>query len=548
MDKTIFERFYSKIFTLPRKRISATLGVITIVFASLQYGLAREFFARRYLILGLILLLLILILGKTIKLAFDGRRTFFLSLLILISIEIFDFIVFHFGTPYLISLTPALISSFLTIILYFSSEADEDRIYAVSLVIVLFIYPFNYKYAFDAPSRFDFYILTATYVFIAAVGVFLSYLYIRFLDRDFGFNIKDFLRAFLLFWLTANPVHIEKKLDEAGVMKKGWVRCLSVGKVKMISNSFHPGPFRNVGGASLVKKILDMGDTMYLHSAATHNENMVSEKEVEKMINHIACDCKTLRAMKPYGVKNERFKITVFPFDGFRLMVVSGTNAIDDLPPEIQEFADTFGDILICDAHNSYKKGYNVAPEESQEIKSLIEKAAGIETEESEVSWSLVREKVNSLNICEYLAMLILDYGDEKYAIFMIDSNNIEKSFRLMVERFLIDKGVKPVVLSPDDHAKTGMPPKLEYEPAGADESDVDAVFDFLKKMDFENVKEGGKISYCKKDVEAKVIGSNFFKNLEGAVLKVGGKAIILFFLAISLQLVVAMILGMILV
>ena len=156
MDQSVFERVYSKVFTIPKKRISVTLGIVTIVFASLQYGLAREFFARRYIALGLILIILILILGRTIKLAFNSRRTFFLALLILISIEIFDFIAFHFGTPYLISLTPALIASFLTIILYFLSEANEDRVYAVSLIMILLIYPFNYRYSFDAPSRLDF--------------------------------------------------------------------------------------------------------------------------------------------------------------------------------------------------------------------------------------------------------------------------------------------------------------------------------------------------------------------------------------------------------
>ncbi|MCD6146637.1 MAG: DUF2070 family protein [Thermoplasmata archaeon] len=544
MDQSVFERVYSKVFTIPKKRISVTLGIITIVFASLQYGLAREFFARRYIALGLILIILILILGRTIKLAFNGRRTFFLALLILISIEIFDFIAFHFGTPYLISLTPALISSFLTIILYFLSEANEDRVYAVSLIMILLIYPFNYRYSFDAPSRLDFYILTLTYIFIASVGVFLGYLYIRFLDRDFGFNLKDLLRSFTLFWLTSNPAYVEKELDGTGMIKEGWIRCLSIGNVKIISDSFHPGPFGNVGGAKLVKRILDMGNTMYLHSASTHGENIVSGEEAEKLMDSITCNCKELRAMKPYEVESKKFKITVFPFDNFRLMIVSGKNAIDDIPPEVQEFADKFGDILVCDAHNSYKKGYDVTPDEVEEIKSLIEKATGIETEESTVMYSFSKRKVDTTNICRYLALLILDYEGEKYAVFMIDSNNIEKTFRLRVERFLEDKKVKAIVISPDDHAKTGILPKLGYEPAGADKSDVRAVFDFLKEIDFKNVKEKGKISYCKKDVKAKVIGSAFFENLERAVIQMGGKAMFLFFLIIFLQLTIAVILG----
>jgi len=547
MDKTIFERFYSKIFTLPRKRISVTLGIITIVFASLQYGLAREFFARRYLALGLILIAFIFILGRAIKLAFNGRRTLFLALLILISIEIFDFVVFHFGVPYLISLTPAFVSSFLTIVLYFSSEGKGNRVYIVTLAMTLLIYPFNYRYSFDAPSRFDFYLLTVAYSLIGVVGVFLGYLYIKFLDRNLGFNIKDFLRSFLLFWLTAKPSYIEKELDKVGINKRGWIRCLSIGKVKMISTSFHPGPFRNIGGAKLVKKILDMGNTMYFHSASTHDRNVVSEEEVEKLLSRINCNQKELEVMKPYEVENKKFKITVFPFDSFRLMIVSGKNAIDDMPTEIQEFADKFGDVLVCDGHNSYKKEYNITAEDAEEIKSLIEKAAGIKSKKCKIKYSFMKERVETANICGYLALLILDYGDEKYAIFMIDSNNIEKSFRVRIEKFFMERGIRAVVVSPDDHLKTGMPPKLEYEPAGKNESDVNAVFAFLEKVDFENVKEG-RITYGKKEVEVKVIGGDFFKNLERAVVKIGRKAVVLFFVTISLQLVVAMILGMILI
>jgi len=273
----------------------------------------------------------------------------------------------------------------------------------------------------------------------------------------------------------------------------------------------------------------------------------VSGEEAEKLMDSITCNQKELMAMKPYEVENKKFKITTFPFDSFRLMIVSGKNAIDDLPPEIQEFADKFGDVLVCDGHNSYKKGYEVTQKDAEEIKSLIEKSAGIESERCKVKYSFIKERVETVNICRYLSMIVLDYGDVRYAIFMIDSNNIEKSFRLKVEKFLEGKGLKAVVISPDDHMKTGMPPKLEYEPAGRDESDADAVFNFLGKIDFENLEEE-KITYGKKDIEVKVVGNDFFENLEKAVVKIGNKAVALFFVVILLQLVVAMILGMILI
>ncbi len=524
------------------------MGIITIVFASIQYGTARAFFAQRYLFLGIVLLIVILLLGRVIKLAFNGRRIFFLALLTLIFIEVFDFIVFHFGFSYLISLTPAFISCFLTVILYFSSEADESQVYIISFSMLLLIYPFNYIFSFEAPSRFHIYALTGGYIFINLIGIIEGHLFIKFLDKDFGFNIKELWRAFLLFWLTMNPLYIEEKLEKIGVMETGWIKCLSIGNTKLISNSFHPGPFRGVGGTHLVGRILEIDNTMYLHSAATHDKNIVSKNEVEKLVNQIDCNGEKVKTMMPYEIGNEKFHITVFPFDTLRLMIISGNDAIDDLPSAIQEYADGFGEVVIVDAHNSYRQGYDVTMEDIEEIKTLIEKAVNIKSEKCTLHHAFMKNKINSKNVCGHLAMLILDYEYAVYALFMIDSNNIEKNFRVRVERFLENKGLKPLVISTDNHSKTGMPPKLEYEPAGADESDISAVFNFLGKIDFENVKKQEEIRYNKKVAKAKIIGKDFFENLEKAALHVGKKAIYLFFLLILIQLLVAMGVGALLV
>ncbi len=550
MDKTAFERFYSKIFTIPKKRISVTLGVVTIAIASLQYGIARAFFAQRYFFLGLLLIVLILAVGRTINLAFNGRRVFFLALLLLIFIEAFDFVVYHLGFPYLISLTPAVISSFLTIILYFSSEAEEISVYVLSLSMVLLLYPFSFFYFdlyYDLPAHFEVHGLTAGYVFIAVVGVIAGHGYLRFLDTERGFNVKSFFRAFLLFWLTANPAYFENRLMEVAIRMRGWVSCLSIGDVRLVANAFHPGPLRNVGGARLVHRVLEEPKTMYLHSASTHDRNVVSGEDVEAIIDAISCGDETLHARRPFSVEGDEFTVTAFPFDDFRLLVVSGHETIDDLPPEVQEYADGLGDLLVVDGHNAYRKEYDVTPAQVAEIKSLIRRAAETDGEPASLRYSFTRKNVSSQNICGYLALLVLDYDGERYALFMIDSNNIDLSFRHRVERFFRERDVHPVVVSTDDHAKTGMPPGMEYQPAGAHESDVSAVFDFLEGCSLRATADGD-VSYSRRPVAINVIGERFFDDLEVAVRTVGKQAVLLFFLVISLQLVLAMLTGFVLI
>ena len=532
------EKFYSKIFTTPRKRYSVALGVITIIFTSILNGISKAFFIQRYFFLGLFIIIAILVLGRFINLAFNNRRAFFLSLLILISIEFFDIIVIHTGFPNLIVVAPASIASILTITFYFTSEADEKKVCFLSFLMLLLFYPINHFYSFNAPHRIQAYFL------ISLIGVFIGYLYIKYLDKDFGFNVKEFLKAFLLFWLTTNPTYFERKLEEIGVKKGGWVMCLSIGDVKLVSTSFHPGPLRNIGGVRIVEKILEMGNTMYLHSATTHDNNLVSNEEVEKVISQISCDGDEIEAMEPYIEEGDKFKLIVFPFSKVKLIVVSGKDAIDDLPVEIQKFAEKFGEVWIVDAHDSFKEEYDISDEDIEEIKNLIEKAMNKVNENKvlNLKYAFVKKRVESKNICGYLALLVLDYGEKRYAMLMIDSNNIDKDFRIKIEEFLENEGFNPVVISTDNHSKTGVSPKIGYKPVGDDESDVRAVFDFLEKLDIK-LKEG-KIKYEKRNVIAKVMGEKFFGDVEKAFLQLGQKSLYLFFFIVVFQVILAILLG----
>jgi putative membrane protein len=546
MDNGILERHYSGIFTLPRKRFTIILGVLTIIIASLLYGTARAFFAQRYLLLGLSFIILILVVGKIIRMAFNGQRVLFLALMMLVFVEVFDFIVYHTGFQYLIALTPAIISASLVIILYFTSEASEGAVAAASISLIFLIYPINYYFSFEFPSRFHIFALTSIYVGLGILGTVTGSLYIQYLDKNMGFNIKDFLRGFLLFWLTSDPEYLEEKLQTIKQPCQGWIRCLSIGTTRLVSTSFHPGPFRNIGSATLVKKVLSGYNTMYLHSATNHDKNLVSHHEVQSLIERIDCDGVNLQAHRPFRVANQRFTITVFPFGHFSVMIVSGNRVIDDLTSEVQEYADRLGDILIVDAHNAYQKGYEIQQQDILSIAELIDQATNTPSEARELTYSFFKRHVTTPNICNFLALLLLDYGEQRYGLLMIDANNIDRKFREQVEHYMRRHGIEPIVISTDNHIKTGLPPKLEYKPAGADKGDVQAVFSFLDTIDFHAPTEPGTISYAKTTVEADVIGKHFLDNLEEAVVKLGRKAVYLFLGIIGLQLVVAILLGMI--
>lgn len=542
IDSELIERFYSKMFTIPKKRITVSLGLLTILLASILNGsVSKSFFAQRYFFIGLFTIIYLLISKKYIKLAFNSRRVFFLSLLLLILTEIFDFVVIHvFNSFYLIVIAPSSATALLTLTLYFTSESSERKVIFTSFLIFLALYPVNYLYSFQAPHRFTAYILTT------ASGLLLGYVFIKFLDRNYGvFNIKQLLKSFVLFWLTSVPEYFERELEKTGKIEKGWVKCLSVGDAKLITTSFHPGPMKNVGGAQLVPELLRRIDnSIYLHSPSKHESNPVSRKEVEKIISSIKCSENILRAERPFEVEGKRFLLRVFPFDGLKMLIFCGKEAIDDIPPIIYRTAGNyFKEVILIDGHNAYAKNYDITAEDFFELEELLSKASHIRTEETNVQHFFYKKELNSDNV-NFAAILLLDYSKEKHAIIMLDGNNIVKEFREEVEDFVGKKGFKATVVSTDNHSKTGVSTKIGYRPVGS-LKDRKKVFSFLAEA-FENADfRETAFSYSKNELTVKTMGRDFFDEMEKAFKDIGERALYLLGIIVILQFLAALVLGM---
>ncbi len=551
IDQKLTEKFYSKLFTIPRKRITVSIGLVTIALASLLNGtVSKTFFAQRYFFIGLSLIICIFIAAFALKMALNSRRIFFLSLFILIFVEIFDFIAIHIINNFnLIIMAPAAMAAGLTLILFFTSESSEFRTAIISASILIAIYPVNFIFSFEAPHRFLSYLITIL------VGIIFAFIFIKYIDRDYdGINIKRMLRSFLLFWLTSEPSYFEKELLKTSLSKKGWVKCLKIGEVRLVSTSFHPGPLRNVGGAMLVGKLLErIENSIYLHSPAKHDSNPTSAAEVKRIVEAIECDSlKKIIPYKPMEFDGERFTLKIFPFDGVKLLFISGKKAIDDISGEIHDYArDRLGECMIVDCHNCHRENYEITSEDLTEIKKLIEIASGHELKRTDrvnnLKYSFSRKRIETANTCGYIAMLLLDFDGEKHALLMLDGNNVDCSFKNELEDFFTKNGYKGIVVSTDNHAKTAISPKIGYMPVGSDRVEREAILDFIRnciKSEFKDVKEVDDIGYSRREVEVKVMGNDFFKSIERAFQEIGERAMYLFFVVIILQLAISILFG----
>ena len=507
MDTNVIEKFYSKLFRTPNVSISLFLIILTLIISSLSG------FLFKYILLFLILFIFIFLSKKCLKLFFDIRRILFFVALFLVFVEFLDIIVVQLNKE-LIYVTPASTTALLTILFYLTSESAQVKTTFAVLILSL-LFSFN----------------NLTSIIASVWGIIIGNIYIKYLDKNFEyFNVRRFLKAFILTWLSNEPEYFEKELRKVGVKRKGWVKCLSIGKARLISVSFHPGPMRNIGGAKLVGQILDRIDnSMFLHTAVNHDLNPIDGNEVEKIVRSIKCDGTKLIAHMPYEIEGKKFKLKVFPFDKLKMIIVIGKVGCEDLPYELNEFAEKYGEVMLVEAHSFYKKDFKVSREDVEEIKELIRKAFDITTEKTKLKYYFAKRKINTSN-CGYVAILVLNYDDKKYAILMLDGNNVCNDFRTEIEKFGRSKGVDIIVISTDNHFKTGMVPKIGYKPIGADEDDRKEIFKFLEDV-FKNLKfEDCEINYNKNYVEIKVMGDKFFKLAELAFKNFGEKALFLFF------------------
>ena len=547
IDRELLERFYTKIFSIPKKRLSVAIGIISIILASILNGIAgKAFFAQRYFFIGLAFIIALFILRPVVGAAYNSRRIFFLSLILLIGVEVFDFIVIHLSAFDLIVVAPASLTFFLVLVLYFTSRAQYWHILLASILMLLLVYPVNHFYSFQAPHR-----LTA-YLIAVLAGALFSFTYMHYIDRNIGgIAIKELLRGFILFWLTSDASHFEKELEKYGVEKKGAVRCLSIEDVRIVSSTFHPGPIRNIGGGSLVASFLERYD-MYLHSASKHEDNPVSGEEVRKIVSSAMCGELRLAPFKPFSIEGKRYRLHVFPFDHATLLILDGKHATDDLPSGLNDVAGKyFTNPVLCEAHNCHVEGFEVSAEDILEIEELFERASELESEEARLEYTFHSTGAESQSLCGHISFLLLKYSSnsgesensEKYGILLLDSNNVERELKQKIEEFGNERGVRIIVASTDNHAKTGVSPKIGYKPAGLD--DWGTVRDFLEEALEKEVKRAEKIGYGSNEVVARVMGRRFFESVERAFREIGETAIYLFLILSSLNVVLTILLGL---
>ena len=538
IDQNVLEKFYSKIFSVPKKRVSIAIGITSIVLASYLNGISgKSFFAMRYFFIGLALIALLILAGRVMKSGFNSRRIFFFALFMLILVEVGDVIAIHLLNPELIVVSPSAIAFILSVALYFTSERFS---YLAPLAILSLLYPVDYMFSFSVPNR------SIAYALSSLSGVFLSYLFISFMSRKAGrIVVSDILRDFVLYWLKSDPGIFEKRLEMYSKTSIGKVHTIKFNNCSVFIPEFHPGPFRDVGGSKLVEMALQRYD-MFLHGVSGHDRNPTTAHDVRAILN-AEFDFMECSAKIPYTVHGRKFWVKVYPFECFNLIIVHGRERIDDLPSQVREYAETFfANPVVVDAHSAYGERYEMSPSDMAEIYSLIRKAGDFNPESAErlrVCYSTMN--LENERICGKVGLLLFEFDGERHGILMVDSNNMSAELRDHLVEIGKKSGVELDIVTTDNHSKTGVSPKIGYEPA--DMRDSDLIGEFVDRS-LSCEMEESSASYGSAEVSVTVMGEEFFRDIDTAFRKYGEKGIYLFALFSFLNYVMAFLLSYIII
>jgi len=310
-----------------------------------------------------------------------------------------------------------------------------------------------------------------------------------------GVDSFSLLKAFMNALVLDVPAHIEGVLKSVSVTKDVEVRVMTFntknGQGAIAAPLTHPGPFRNVGGATLptniaraflAKKVCPV----VFHTPTTHDTDLVSSADVELVVQQIVSMVRpggVATASKPVAVKKGDVTITCQILGGVPLVVITRSPVpTEDLPQEVHDICikklveKGYSDGIVVDAHNTMEK--DCLPFSEADKHNL---EAGLEDAlvEARKHFAKVYVGFHNTNIDKYgksdgiggggVMALVTSVEGEKAAFISIDGNNMVSGLREKIHSELMQSGYAVAeVATTDTHVVTGLARGEGYHTLGA--------------------------------------------------------------------------------
>lgn len=309
------------------------------------------------------------------------------------------------------------------------------------------------------------------------VFILLLWLIERPLQRAFNIRVLSFVNAFIAH-LTDGSKGMEDFFREIG--EEVYVPEVSLffrknGKQHLIFTvpNVHPGPMGDIGGGNIPRCLQEAFDGMVMvpHGCATHDFNLVSEKEIQKIITAMKKPMGEMvyssTASRSERLQSGSVSILIQRF-GNALLIVSTRSPLktEDLDYNIgvaimAEGHSVSPDILFVDAHNCSTKDMTpihpataVAREYLNASKMAFQRYSRMEAYPVKIGISQVAVPYSREEGFgdQGIQVLAVSAGDQITAYVLFDGNNVQEGVREVIRNKFIGKVDDLEVMTTDSH------------------------------------------------------------------------------------------------
>ncbi len=457
------------IITAPRYEITVTLSIIFILLASylIYWDILRTIllFGVPYILVNL----LDYAMTKITRTYFPGKRIITLNLLVFIGVLI-QILIFQRFYPFKFSFLLAFSSTvFLRTFVYFVFMREEP---VLGLITSL---NYNIIYAITTIFMASSYLLSfivASLIYLSA-SIFILKISVAKFVREFSEDPLFFISSFINYLSNDGREHVKsinRFFESIYVERKVPVSTLVFWKngnpkVIFLFPYIHPGPFGEVGGSDItrkLKKFTGLDNLMVFHTTTTHDNNVADERDVRKIAEVVK------RSLKYEAHEEMMSDFGRFKIDGFEILAhVLGNNVIVALLPTHKIFDDVdlhsglmlrrrlnrlFTDSAMIDAHNNFDENAFPLRLKRRDIEEIAEKLANMKKDAPIVMGYAQRKFEGKSFGPDGIKVAIFVHNNKKFGYVLLDGNNIKKGLRNKIREELKDLLDDVEVFSTDNH------------------------------------------------------------------------------------------------
>jgi len=342
--------------------------------------------------------------------------------------------------------------------------------------------------------------LAVAAVFIGCVQVLL-WVVGRPLRRALNIDGMQLFRGFLAVWMEGQADLMEscfRKMGQRKSLPLALVSFTMEGKPNLlfVVAAVHPGPFKDTGSSALPSAIAAWGREMKatacaLHGTATHDLNLVSRSEVNRLIEDLQetySKARPVEEVSPFARgKAGTIQAGCQLFGDTALIVITRSpHEMDDISLPVglritQEVEKLVPHCIVVDAHNCIGELRESVYSDSKLVPEMVEASVkatrlALSLPRSSPRVGIATRKMSQFTAAqgmgpEGITAVIIETPGQRMAYIIIDGNNMTLGLRERLIQELVPQLVDEAeILTTDTHQVTAITTRGEgYSPIGLD-------------------------------------------------------------------------------